>query len=72
MLALNSSLIKDAFKQTASTMAKTRDQSRDKIVHLRKPRMSHSTIGRQHDKKRSSVGAIILKFNKFKITDNLP
>lgn len=56
-------------------MAKTRElskDSRDKIVDLHKAGMSYSTIGKQLGEKRSTVGAIIIKWKKYKITDNLP
>ncbi|KAI4895408.1 hypothetical protein NFI96_001467 [Prochilodus magdalenae] len=58
-----------------STMAKTRElckDIRDKIVDLHKAGMGYRTIGKQLGEKATTVGAIIRKWKKCKITDNLP
>ncbi len=56
-------------------MAKTKELSkdvRDKIVDLHKAGMSYKTIAKQLDEKVTTVGAIIRKWKKHKITVNLP
>ncbi len=56
-------------------MAKTKDLSkdvRDKIVDLHKARMGYKTIAKQLGEKVTTVGAIIRKWKKHKITVNLP
>lgn len=56
-------------------MFKSRELSkdvRDKIVDLHKTGKSHSAIARQLGEKRSTVGAIVRKWKKYKITENLP
>ncbi|KAK3539374.1 hypothetical protein QTP70_003859 [Hemibagrus guttatus] len=58
-----------------STMAKTKELSknvRDKIVDLHKAGMGYTTIAKQLGKKVTTVGAIIRKWKKHKITVNLP
>ncbi len=46
--------------------------SRDKIVDLHKAGMGYRTIGKQLGEKATTVGAIIKKWKKFKMTVNLP
>ncbi len=56
-------------------MAKTKELSkdvRDKIVDLHKAGMGYKTIAKQLAKKVTTVGAIISKWKKHKITVNLP
>ncbi len=56
-------------------MAKTKELSkdvRDKIVDLHKAGMGYKTIGKQLGEKVTTVGAIIRKRKKHKITINLP
>ncbi len=56
-------------------MAKTKELSkdvRDKIVDLHKAGMGYKTIAKQLGEKVTTVGAIILKWKKHKITVNLP
>uniref|UniRef100_A0AAY5KZQ7 Transposase Tc1-like domain-containing protein n=1 Tax=Esox lucius TaxID=8010 RepID=A0AAY5KZQ7_ESOLU len=56
-------------------MAKTRElckDIRDNIVDLHKAGMGYRTIGKQLGAKATTVGAIIRKWKKFKITGNLP
>ncbi len=56
-------------------MAKTKELSkdvRDKIVDLHKAGMGNKTIAKQLGEKVTTVGAIIRKFKKHKITVNLP
>ena len=56
-------------------MAKTRElckDIRDKIVDLHKAGMGYRTIGKQLGEKATTVGAIIRKWKKFKMTVNLP
>uniref|UniRef100_A0AAY5KWW1 Transposase Tc1-like domain-containing protein n=1 Tax=Esox lucius TaxID=8010 RepID=A0AAY5KWW1_ESOLU len=56
-------------------MAKTRElckDIRDKIVGLHKAGMGYRTIGKQLGEKATTVGAIIRKWKKFKMTVNLP
>ncbi len=56
-------------------MAKTKELSkdvRDKIVDLHKAGMSYKTIAKQLGEKVTTVGAIIRKWKKHKITANLP
>lgn len=56
-------------------MAKTEELSKDtkdKFVHLHKSGMNQSAIAKQLGEKRSTIGAFIRKWNKYKITDNLP
>ncbi|KAL0155377.1 hypothetical protein M9458_049640, partial [Cirrhinus mrigala] len=56
-------------------MGKTKELSKDtidKIVDLQKAGMSYRTIGNQPGKKATTVGAIIRKWKKFKMTVNLP
>ncbi len=56
-------------------MAKTKELSkdvRDKIVDLHKAGMSYKTIAKQLGEKVTTVGAIIRKWKKHKITVNLP
>ncbi len=58
-----------------STMGKTKEQSkdtRDKIVDLHKAGMGYRKIGKQLGEKATTVGAIIRKWKKFKMTVNLP
>ncbi len=58
-----------------STMGKTKELSkdtRDKIVDLHKAGMGYRTIGKQLGEKATTVGAIIRKWKKFKMTVNLP
>ncbi|KAI4900940.1 hypothetical protein NFI96_002661 [Prochilodus magdalenae] len=58
-----------------STMPKTRElckDIRDRIVDLHKAGMGYRTIGKQLGEKATTVGAIIRKWKKCKITDNLP
>ncbi len=58
-----------------STMAKTKELSkdvRDKIVDLHKAGMGYKTIAKQLGEKVTTVGAIIHKWKKHKITVNLP
>ncbi len=58
-----------------STMGKTKELSkdtRDKIVDLHKAGMGYMTIGKQLGEKATTVGAIIRKWKKFKITVDLP
>ena len=55
-------------------MGKTRELSkdiRDKIVDLHKAGMGYRTIGKQLGEKATTVGTIIRKWKKFKITVNL-
>ncbi len=55
-------------------MAKIKELSkevRDKIVDLHKPGMSYKTIAKQLGEKVTTVGAIIRKWKKHKITVNL-
>uniref|UniRef100_A0AAZ3NQ95 Transposase Tc1-like domain-containing protein n=1 Tax=Oncorhynchus tshawytscha TaxID=74940 RepID=A0AAZ3NQ95_ONCTS len=56
-------------------MAKTRElckDIRDKIVDLHKAGMGYRTIGKQLGEKAMTVGAIIRKWKKFKMTVNHP
>uniref|UniRef100_A0A8C7G831 Transposase Tc1-like domain-containing protein n=1 Tax=Oncorhynchus kisutch TaxID=8019 RepID=A0A8C7G831_ONCKI len=56
-------------------MAKTRElckDIRDKIVDLHKAGMGYRTIGKQLGEKATTVGAIIRKWKKFKMTVNHP
>ncbi len=56
-------------------MVKTKELSkdtRDKIVDLHKAGMGYRTIGKQLGEKATTVGAIIRKWKKFKMTVNLP
>uniref|UniRef100_A0AAR2KFG9 Transposase Tc1-like domain-containing protein n=1 Tax=Pygocentrus nattereri TaxID=42514 RepID=A0AAR2KFG9_PYGNA len=56
-------------------MPKTRElckDIRDKIVDLHKAGMGYRTIGKQLGEKATTVGAIIRKWKKCKITENLP
>ncbi len=56
-------------------MGKTKELSkdtRDKIVDLHKAGMGYRTIGKQLGEKATTVGAIIRKWKKFKMTVNLP
>ncbi len=56
-------------------MGKTKELSkdtRDKIVDLHKAGMGYRTIGKQLGKKATTVGTIIRKWKKFKMTVNLP
>ncbi len=58
-----------------STMAETKELSkdvRDKIVDLHKAGMGYKTIAKQLAEKVTTVGAIIQKWKKHKITVNLP
>ncbi|KAI3367637.1 hypothetical protein L3Q82_026474, partial [Scortum barcoo] len=58
-----------------STMGKTKELSkdtRDKIVDLHKAGMGYRTIGKQLGEKATTVGAIIRKWKKLKMTVNLP
>ncbi len=58
-----------------STMAKTKELSkdvRDKIVDLHKAAMSYKTIAKQLVEKVTTVGVIIRKWKKHKMTVNLP
>ncbi|KAK3523183.1 hypothetical protein QTP86_021723, partial [Hemibagrus guttatus] len=57
-----------------STMAKTKELSkdvRDKIADLHKAGMGYKTIAKQLGEKVTTVGAIISKLKKYKITVNL-
>ncbi len=56
-------------------MGKTKELSkdtRDKIVDPHKAGMGYRTIGKQFGEKATTVGAIIRKWKKFKMTVNLP
>ncbi|KAJ8356349.1 hypothetical protein SKAU_G00191430 [Synaphobranchus kaupii] len=56
-------------------MGKTKELSkdvRDKIVDLHKAGMGYKTIGKQLVEKETTVGAIILKWKKHKMTINRP
>nr|DBA27358.1 TPA: hypothetical protein GDO54_011517 [Pyxicephalus adspersus] len=56
-------------------MAKTKELSkdvRDKIVDLHKAGLGYKAIAKQLGKKVTTVGAIIRKWKKHKITVNLP
>ncbi len=53
-------------------MGKTNELSKDKIVDLHKAGMGYRTIGKQLGEKATTVGAIIRKWKKFKMTVNLP
>ncbi len=56
-------------------MGKTKELSkdtRDTIVDLHKAGMGYRTIGKQTGEKATTVGAIIRKWKKFKMTVNLP
>ncbi len=56
-------------------MAKTKEMSkddRDKIVDLHKAGMGYKTIAKQLGEKVTTVGAIIHKWKKHKMTVNLP
>ncbi len=56
-------------------MGKTKELSkdtRDKIVDLHKAGMGYRTIGKQLGEKATTVGTIIRKWKKFKVTVNLP
>ncbi len=56
-------------------MGKTKELSKDtrnKIVDLHKAGMGYRTIGKQLGEKTTTVGAIIRKWKKFKMTVNLP
>ncbi len=56
-------------------MAKTKELSKDvmdKIVDLHKSGMGYKTIAKQLGEKVTTVGAIICKWKKSKITVNLP
>ncbi|KAK3527531.1 hypothetical protein QTP86_026402 [Hemibagrus guttatus] len=58
-----------------STMAKTKELSKDtrnKIVDLHQAGKTESAIGKQLGVKKSTVGAIIRKWETYKTTDNLP
>ncbi len=55
-------------------MDKTKEQSkdtRDKIVDLHRAGMGYRTIGKQLGEKATTIGAIIRKRKKFKMTFNL-
>ena len=56
-------------------MGKTKELSkdvRDKIVDLHKAGMGYKTISKQLGEKETTVGAIIRKWKKHKMTINLP
>ncbi len=56
-------------------MGKTKELSkdtRDEIVDLHKAGMGYRTIGKQLGEKAITVGTIIRKWKKFKMTVNLP
>ncbi len=56
-------------------MGKTKELSkdtRDKIVDLHKAGMGYMTMGKHLGEKATTVGAIITKWKKFKMTVNLP
>ena len=56
-------------------MGKTKELSkdiRDKIVDLHKPGMGYKKISKQLGEKLTTVGAIIIKYEKYKFTANLP
>ncbi len=56
-------------------MGKTKELSKDtrgKIVDLHSAGMGYRTIGKQLGEKETTVGAIIRKWKKFKMTVNLP
>ena len=58
-----------------STMGKTKELSkdiRDKIVDLHKAGMGYKKISKQLGEKLTTVGAIIRKWKKHKVTANLP
>ncbi len=55
-------------------MGKTKElykDTRDKIVDLHRAGMGYRTIGKQLGEKPATVGAIIRKLKKFKMTFNL-
>ncbi len=52
-------------------MGKTKELSKDTIVDLHKAGMDYRTIGKQLGEKATTVGAIIRKWKKFKMTVNL-
>ncbi len=53
-------------------MGKTKELSKDKILDLHKAGTGYRTIGKQLGEKATTVGAIIRKWKKFKMTVNLP
>ena len=56
-------------------MGKTKELSKDtmdKIVDLHKAGMGYNKISKQLGEKLTTVGAIIRKWNKHKVTANLP
>ena len=56
-------------------MGKTKEPSkdiRDKIVDMHKAGMGDNKISKQHGEKLTTVGAIIRKWKKHKVTTNLP
>jgi len=62
-------------KNPTTNMAKTKELSkdtRDKILHLHKAGKGNGEIAQQFGEKRSTVGAIIRKWKKLKMTVNLP
>ncbi len=52
-------------------MGKTKELFKDTIVDLHKAGMDYRTIGKQLVEKATTVGAIIRKWKKFKMTVNL-
>ncbi len=54
-----------------SIMGKTKELFKDTIVDLHKAGMDYRTIGKQLVEKATTVGAIIRKWKKFKMTVNL-
>ncbi len=55
-----------------STMGKTKKLSKDKTVEQPQGWDGYRTIGKQLGEKATTVGAIIRKWKKFKMTVNLP
>ena len=53
-------------------MGKTKELSKDKIVDLHKAGMGYEKISKQLGEKLTTVGAIIRKWKKHKVTANLP
>ncbi|KAK3525842.1 hypothetical protein QTP70_010896 [Hemibagrus guttatus] len=69
------SISSDVIQTPNSTMAKTKELSKDtrnKIVDLHQAGKTESAIGKQLGVKKSTVGAIIRKWKTYKTTDNLP
>uniref|UniRef100_A0AAY5KCG8 E3 ubiquitin/ISG15 ligase TRIM25-like n=1 Tax=Esox lucius TaxID=8010 RepID=A0AAY5KCG8_ESOLU len=67
--------VQQAVESLKNLTAKTRElckDIRDTIVDLHKAGMVYRTIGKQLGQKATTVGAIIRKWKKFKLTVNLP